>query len=74
MSSVVISGVLAHKKGIKLSGSKIIKELDGLHSSLVWMRGQRNPHHLFDKPNPTQAKILHAFGYKVVNGVLQNVN
>jgi hypothetical protein len=62
------------KKGMKLSASKIIKEMNELNSSLVWMKGQKSPHRLIDEPNQIQAKILHAFGYKIVSGVLQNMN
>lgn len=62
------------KKGITLSGTKVIKDMDELHSSFVWMKGQKNPHRLIDEPNEIQARVLHAFGYKVANGVLQNLN
>ena len=62
------------KKGMKLSASKIIKEMNELNSSLVWMKGQKSPHRLIDEPNQIQARILHAFGYKIASGVLQNMN
>lgn len=61
-------------KGIRLSAPKVIKEMNELNTSLVWIKRRKSPYRLIDTPNETQAKILHAFGYKVVSGVLQNVN
>ncbi|MFX0139308.1 MAG: hypothetical protein ACFFDN_37050 [Candidatus Hodarchaeota archaeon] len=42
-----------------------------MNSSLVWIKRQKSPKRLIDEPNQIQAKILHAFGYKIVSGVLQ---
>jgi len=59
------------KAGLEISPPKAIHEMQKLHACLYWLEGARKPKRLIEDPTPLQSKILKAFGYKVVNGVLQ---
>jgi len=64
--------LLELKVGAGLSGRTILEEMHSLNSVMSWLPGSRTPVVRIDDPNPIQAKILAALGYRIENGsVLQ---
>lgn len=59
----------------RLSGRRILEEMSNLHSAWLWYQGKREPERLLDTPTKTQAEVLRAFGWEIVDGgVLRSLN
>jgi transposase len=64
--------LLELKVGGGLSAKTILEEMHSLNCVLAWYPGDRKPDLRIDDPNPLQAQILAALGYRIENGwVLQ---
>ena len=61
------------KAKVNLSANKAMDSLRTLHSCLVYHPKKRNPQRVIEEPSPSQAKILKAFGLKIVSGGLQDL-
>jgi transposase len=59
------------QKGVEMSAKEAMDEMQRFHSCLVWKKKAGKPARILEEPNPKQAAVLKAFGYKVANGVLQ---
>jgi transposase len=67
------SGVITTKGSS--SGSAIIEEMRALHSIWGWYPRSREPKWYIEAPTKTQADVLKAFGYEIIDGgVLQPIN
>ena len=62
------------RAGLELTAKSAMRSLHSLHSCLMWSPGAKKPERLLEKPDETQAQILRAFGWKIVRGVLQQMN
>ncbi len=51
-----------------------MQAMRNLSSCLCWHSGKKKPTRLLEEPDHEQAEILSGIGYKVENGVLQDVN
>jgi transposase len=59
---------------VEMSAAEAMDEMHRLHSCLLWKKGQKNAARMLEEPTKKQADILKAFGFKVVNGVLQTIS
>jgi transposase len=60
--------------GLEMSAGEAMDEMHRLHSCLIWQQKSKKPERMIEKPGDKQAAILKAFGYKVVDGVLQKIS
>jgi transposase len=64
--------LLEIRVGGQLSAQTIMEEMRSLNLVLTWHKGQKKPQAHIEDPNPPQAQILAALGYRIENGsVLQ---
>lgn len=64
-----------HQAGLEMTSSTAIAHMKTLHSCLAYLPDKRKPARVLEQPNPIQALILNAFGYKITSsGVLQKVS
>lgn len=54
--------------GDQLSAKTIMEEMASLNLVLTWHKGQKKPQTHIEDPNPLQAQILAALGYKIETG------
>jgi len=59
---------------MKMSAKEAMDEMHRLHSCLIWKKRQRNAERMLEEPTKKQGEILEAFGFKVANGVLQDIS
>lgn len=62
------------RAGLEMSAGETMDEMHRLHSCLIWQQKKKKPERMIEKPGDKQAAILKAFGYKVVDGVLQKIS
>jgi transposase len=62
-----------NRAGVTLSADKTMQAMRNLSSCLCWSKGQKKPSRVIEEPDEEQAAILRAFGYKIENGVLQEL-
>jgi transposase len=63
-----------HRAGVKFTPDHAMQSMRNLSSCLCWQGDQRKPFRMIEEPDPDQARILKAFGYKVQSGVLQSLH
>ena len=59
------------RAGLSLTADRIMDHMRELHRSLCWSGGKRKAQRIIEEPDPEQAEILAALGFKVESGVLQ---
>jgi transposase len=62
-----------HRAGLDISASTAMERMRKLHSCLCWSADKKKPLRIIEEPTTDQALILKAFGYEVVEGVLQKI-
>jgi transposase len=62
-----------NRAGVMLSADRTMQAMRNLSSCLCWSKGQKKPSRVIEEPDEEQAAILRAFGYKIENGVLQEL-
>jgi hypothetical protein len=63
-----------NRAGVMLSADRTMQAMRNLSSCLCWPKGKRKPSRMIEEPDEEQAAILQAFGYKIENGVLQELS
>ncbi len=63
-----------NRSGFVYTPDRVMQAMRNFSSCLCWHSGKRKPIRLLEEPDPEQAEILSGIGYKVENGVLQNVS
>jgi len=63
-----------HRAGIHITAATAMERMRKLHSCLCWSTSKRKPLRILEEPTFDQSLILKAFGYKVIDGVLQKTS
>jgi hypothetical protein len=62
-----------NRLGVAWHPDNAMQSMRTLNSCLCWHSGKRKPTRMLEEPDPDQAAIPAAIGYKIQNGVLQKV-
>lgn len=62
-----------NRSGIQYTVDHAMQSMRNLSSCLYWQGDKKKPARMIEEPDPDQAKILQAFGYKIKEGVLQRL-
>lgn len=60
------------RAGSTLTAQAAMKQMNQLHSVLMWLPKRKTPERMLEESDEEQAQILSAFGWKIEGGVLQN--
>ena len=60
-----------HRADVHITATTAMERMRKLHSCLCWSAGKRKPLRILEDITPDQSLILKAFGYEVIDGVLQ---
>jgi len=63
-----------HRAGLHISAATAMERMRRLHSCLCWSVGKKKPLRIIEEPTIDQAALLKAFGYEVLDGVLQKIS
>ena len=60
------------RRGIRRTANSVMKDMNKLHSVLLWDSNSKIPRRVVEQPSKTQAEVLKALGYNIdSSGVLQ---
>ena len=61
------------RAGMSITAKTAMDHMQRLDSCLIWLPGKRKVMRMLEEPDEIQARIMAAFGWKAVSGVLQKI-